>query len=72
MEGRGCQQEWAEGGAKLWCGCGDDWVDPMVSFETREALVVVLSRTSTGAVMGCRSPGKARDFGLRDSPQRAG
>lgn len=24
--------------AKLWCGCEDDWVDPMVSFEkTREA-----------------------------------
>lgn len=72
MEGRGCQQEWAEGGAKLWCGCEDDWVDPMVSFETREALVVVLSWTSTGAVMGCRPPGKARDFGLGDSPQRAG
>lgn len=72
MEGRGCQREWAGGGAKLWCGCGDDWADPMASFETREALVVVLSKTSTGAVMGCRPPGKACDFGLGDSPQRAG
>lgn len=58
MEGAVCQQEWTEGGAKLWCGCEDDWVDPMVSFETREALVFVLSRTSTGAVMGCRPLGR--------------
>lgn len=58
MEGRGCQQDWAEGGTKLWCGCEDDWVDPMVSFESREALVVALSWTSTAAVTGCRPPGR--------------
>ena len=42
----------------LLCGCEDDWVDPMVSFESREALVVALSWTSTAAVTGCRPPGR--------------